>query len=183
MCIGIRSPVAAKARVAIGCNCDERVPERPDATQIPETHPSGRRRTCVISNSRSRGARIQMGRNERSARGGAQKCTGAAERRRRRRRGMGEAGGKITMLPYGRTWNCRITRRREKRRRSRSGGERETGTEWNSRRRRTERGKEYVRATWCVRGVGGDCPTKPYGQNYHTHTYVRPYRSEERGLI
>lgn len=24
-----------------------------------------------------------------------------------------------------------------------------------------------------VRGVGGDCPTKPYGQNYHTHTYVR----------
>lgn len=21
-----------------------------------------------------------------------------------------------------------------------------------------------------VRGVGGDWPTKPYGQNYHTHT-------------
>lgn len=44
-------------------------------------------------------------------------------------------------------------------------------------------GKSTFRATWCVRGVGGDCPTKPYGQNYHTHTYVRPYRSEERGLI
>lgn len=39
--------------------------------------------------------------------------------------------------------------------------------------RRTEQENEYNRATWCVRGVGGDCPTKPYGQNYHTHTYVR----------
>lgn len=76
------------------------------------------------------------------------------------------------MLPYGRTWNCRITRRRERRKRRE-----EHGTERDSRRRRTEREKEYDRATWCVRGVGGDCPTKPYGQNYHTHTYV-PYIAE-----
>jgi len=51
--------------------------------------------------------------------------------------------------------------------------QRETEMERNPRRRKTEREEEYDRATWCVRGVGGDCPTKPYGQNYHTHTYVR----------
>jgi len=45
--------------------------------------------TCVIPNSRSRGARIQMGRNERSARGGAQKCTAR--------------GGRLQCYRYGRT--------------------------------------------------------------------------------
>lgn len=48
--------------------------------------------------------------------------------------------------------------------------------EWNEKLEEKKDGtKERVgaRATWCVRGVGGDCPTKPYGQNYHTHTHVR----------
>lgn len=81
-------------------------------------------------------------------------------------------GGKITMLLYGRTWNCRIMRRRERRWRRECRRARDRGTERNSRRKRTKREKEYNCATWCVRGVGGDCPTKPYGQNYHTHTYV-----------
>lgn len=149
-----------KIRIAIDCNRDEPVLERFDATQILETHPSERRRTCVISNSRSRGARIQMGRNERAV---ARKNAPTRGRRGGRR------------LQCYRTVERGIAESRDggKREGEDSGGERETETERKSRRRRTEREKEYNRTTWCVRGVGGDCPTKPYGQNYHTHTYVR----------
>lgn len=94
------------------------------------------------------------------------------------------------MLPYGRT--LELQNRETGKVVVGGGGEREsreteTGTsslvaekDTETDGREGESGREYDRATWCVRGVGGDCPTKPYGQNYHTHTHTTHTYTEER---
>jgi len=52
------------------------------------------------------------------------------------------------MLPYGRTWNCRITRRRERRKRSAEvEGKRETGMERKAGEERWSGAKERVGTT------------------------------------
>lgn len=56
------------------------------------------------------------------------------------------------MLPYGRTWNCRITRRRERRRRGEKGGVRARDRDGAKleEERRTEQENEYNRARYVV---------------------------------
>lgn len=143
-----------KVRIAVGCNCEERgVPERPDATQIPETHPS-ERGTCVISNSRSRGARIQMGAETSARGGGAQKCIAA-------RRGGG--GGRLQCY---RTVERGIAE-------SRDGGKDEGEEGREERQGRSER----TSATTALRGVCvawvETAPRSPTGRIIiPTHTYV-----------
>lgn len=100
---------------------------------------------------------------------------------------MHGAGRKITMLPYGRTWNCRIARRRESERRRWEKREKTKMEPVRNEMRKRKRDRKYdpTLRNMCVAWVE-TAPRSPTGRIIIptlAHVRIHGVEHAERGLI